>query len=265
MLADVDVHGELRNSNLADLPGVQQLQAKDQKTLILLCTYNEAGNLPKMFAQLDEHAPDCDVLVVDDQSPDGTARLVAERAQADERFHLLERSGKLGLGTATRDGMHWCLERNYDFLVNLDADLSHDPASIPALRAACVDDISVDVAVGSRYVAGGGLDGLTWHRRIISRVLNRYATQMLALPVRDCSGSFRCYRVSALRMIDLDTLTCPGYGFLEEILVALHRSGARMREVPIRFDTRYHGQSKLGWRDAVGALKVIHQMILRRR
>lgn len=247
----------------------QALQSSDlpasktsNKVLVVLCTYNEVKNINAMFELLDQHLPEADILVVDDNSPDGTAEVVRRKAASDPRIHLLLRSGKLGLGTALRDAIRWCLDRDYHYLINLDADLSHDPATAPAMLAACRQP-GTDISVGSRYVDGGGFAGLAWHRRLISRCLNGYATRVLRLPISDCSGSYRCYRTSALQAIDLSTLTCKGYGFLEELLVALYRSGAKLQEVPIQFETRLNGQSKLGLSDIFGALKVIHSMALR--
>ena len=233
------------------------------KVLVMLCTYNERGNLPDMLNLLKEQLPEADVLVVDDNSPDGTADYVKQFQELNPQVHLMQRAGKLGLGTAVRDGMRWCLERDYDYLINLDADHSHNPASTPAMLEKCRQS-DVDVSIGSRYIPGGGFPGLAWHRILISRCLNGYATRLLRLPVTDCSGSFRCYSTSALRKIDLAKLTCNGYGFLEEILVALHRSGAQLAEVPIQFETRMTGKSKLSFSDIVGALSVIHKMAFRR-
>lgn len=269
------------------------------RTIVLLCTYNEVENLPELFAQLGRYLPHADVLVVDDSSPDGTAAWVraqpgyrpqptaessrgetVDSADTDRRgetkeavesaIYLIQRGGKQGLGTATRDGLRWCLERSYDFIINLDADLSHPPKYAPVLLAACqglstVGDTACDVAIGSRYVAGGSSPGLPRHRRWISRLLNLYANWMLRLPVKDCSGSFRCYRVDALRKIDLSQLNCPGYGFLEELLVALHRSGARLAEYAIEFRARSGGHSKLAMSDAWGAMGVIHHLAFSRQ
>lgn len=232
------------------------------RVLVVLCTYNEIGNLAKLFASLDEHIPDADVLVVDDHSPDGSAAWVEQRMSHNARTHLLLRSGKLGLGSALRDAIRWCLERGYDYMINLDADLSHDPASAPKLLDACLQK-DVDVAVGSRYVSGGGSPGLAPHRKLISRCLNLYATRLLKLPLTDCSGSFRCYRTRLLNRLNLNELTCSGYGFLEEILVSLKMRGARFTEVPIVFDCRYAGRSKLGLSDALGAIQVIHKLAFR--
>ena len=247
-----------------DLPTGQSGERSAPRVAVLLCTYNEIANIPPLLRRVGEAVPEADILVVDDNSPDGTSDEVRRHvAQFHGRLHLLERSGKLGLGSATRDGLVWCLERGYEFIVNLDSDLSHDPAAIPRLLSACVESPpGADVAVGSRYIPGGGIEGFEWHRRWISRVLNGYATRVLRLPVHDCSGSFRCYRATALARLDFDRLTCPGYGFLEELLVALHRNGARLVEVPIHFHARSGGESKLGISDALGALAVIHRLAI---
>jgi dolichol-phosphate mannosyltransferase len=236
--------------------------------VVMLCTYNEAANLPQLFASLAQFLPTAEILVVDDNSPDGTADVVQQwsRERPSPAIHLLRREGKLGLGSATRDGLRWCLERGFEFVINMDADLSHNPESAPQLLAACAaPGSSVDVAIGSRYVPGGGFSGLSWYRQWLSRVLNAYATRALGLPIKDCSGSYRCYRVTALQELDFSRLTCDGYGFLEEILVALHRNGAQLCEVPIVFGNRGQGTSKLGLGDAFGALRVIHRLMFRRR
>ncbi len=247
--------------------------AAAQRIVVLLCTYNEAANLSKLLDLLSLHLPIADILVVDDSSPDGTSNMVRQHARYAEfesvpprpAIYLMQRSSKRGLGSATRTGLAWCVERKYDFAINLDADLSHDPVDAPKLLAACLDNVPpADVAIGSRYVPGGGFGGLAWHRRTISRLLNGYATRLLRLPIKDCSGSYRCYRVKSLDSIDLSRLTCPGYGFLEELLVALHRQGARLTEVPIQFSSRSNGRSKLGLRDALGVFGVIHRLAFRR-
>jgi dolichol-phosphate mannosyltransferase len=273
-------------------PHLRSLLAADTpRVVVLLCTYNEAENLPELYLQLRKHLPHADILVVDDNSPDGTAACVqalpgfrrtietithnalpareqegarGNFAEDEPAVFLLKRPGKQGLGTATRAGLQWCMAQSYDFVINLDADLSHAPEYAPILLSACTDEQpACDVAVGSRYVAGGGMRGLPFHRRWISRLLNTYATRLLHLPVKDCSGSFRCYRVTALQRLDFARLTCPGYGFLEEILVALHRSGAKLIELPIEFHARSQGHSKLGLSDAWGAISVIHRLAMR--
>ncbi len=220
------------------------------------------SNLPRAVEILQRVAPECDVLVVDDNSPDGTGKWASVESSSSERVNVLIRTSKLGLGSALRDAIRWCLKRDYEFMVNLDADLSHDPAKVPDFLKIARDE-NVDVVIGSRYIAGGGTEGLSFIRKILSHSLNGYAARVLQLPVRDCSGSFRCYRVSKLRELQLEQLTCDGYGFLEEILVTLHRLGATLRETPITYHQRHGGQSKLSWSDATGALGVIRK--LRRR
>ena len=232
------------------------------RTLIVLCTYNEMANLPLAIETLQRVAPTCDILVVDDNSPDGTGNWALAESQNPSRvgrLQLLRRAKKLGLGSALRDAIRWCLERDYEYFVNLDADLSHDPAKVPEFLALAQAE-SIDVVIGSRYIPGGNSEGLSIVRKMLSRGLNRYAARMLKLPVRDCSGSYRCYRVSKLRELKIDQLTCNGYGFLEEILVALYRNGATLREIPITYHDRHGGQSKLSWSDATGALAVIRKL-----
>ncbi len=199
------------------------------------------------------------MLVVDDNSPDGTGKWAAEQAAVSNRVHVISRAKKLGLGSALRDAIRWCLERDYEFLVNLDADLSHDPAKVPEFIEMARAE-KVDVVIGSRYAEGGGTEGLSFFRSLLSRGLNRYAARTLNLPVRDCSGSYRCYRVSKLRELPLEELTCDGYGFLEEILVTLYRRGSNLHEIPITYHVRHGGQSKLSWSDATGAMSVIHKL-----
>ncbi len=217
------------------------------------------ANLPRAMEILQRVVPECDILVVDDNSPDGTGKWAATQATSSKRLNLLSRPGKLGLGSALRDAIRWCLERDYDYLINLDADLSHDPAKVPEfLKIAQAEN--VDVVIGSRYIVGGGTEGLSFFRKILSRSLNRFAARALHLPVRDCSGSYRCYRVFNLAELQLERLTCAGYGFLEEILVTLYRNGATLREFPITYHARHGGRSKLRLSDATGALAVIRKL-----
>jgi dolichol-phosphate mannosyltransferase len=237
-------------------PSVHRL---GQRTLVLLCTYNELENVKAMIPSLQTALPMADLLIMDDNSPDGTGQWVQQAATSNSQLHLVSRPGKLGLGSATRDGIRWCLERDYEYLINLDADFSHRPSDCPRLLERCQQP-DCDVVVASRYLPGGGFRGTAWYRRVMSQLLNRYAGRLLRLPLTDCSGSFRCYRTQALRRLQLEQLKCDGYGFLEEILVALHRQGVRYAEVPIWFDTRQSGISKLSLSDALGALRVIHNL-----
>jgi dolichol-phosphate mannosyltransferase len=232
---------------------------KKPRIIVVLCTYNEIENLPSAVETIRNVAPDFHVLIVDDNSPDGTGKWATALAERDSMIHVLSRPEKLGLGAALRDAFQWCLNQNYDFLINLDADLSHDPAVAPELLKLCIDS-NADVTIGSRYVKGGRIEGLSRARILASRMINWFARKMLSLQVNDCSGSFRCYRVSKLRELDLNRLRCQGYGFLQEILVALVARNAVVVETPICYHVRRGGKSKLRWKDATGALRVIYRL-----
>lgn len=238
------------------------------KVLVLLCTYNERSNLPEVVQSTWQVLPQADVLVVDDNSPDGTGDWVKANESHWPQLHLLQRPGKLGLGSALRDGMAWCLEREFDFLINLDADLSHDPSRIAALLEVAVQQSDSPehstVSIGSRYVVGGQTLGLSFARRWLSRILNAYATTLLGLNLRDCSGSYRCYPVPLLKRLQLERLKCNGYGFLEEILCELRNIGAHFVEMPITYHMRGSGNSKLSLSDALGAVAVIHRLAFQR-
>lgn len=222
------------------------------KTLIALATYNELKNLPRLVdqvrAELERADLSADVLVIDDNSPDGTGRWCDERAAADPQFDVIHRPGKLGLGTATVLALKTAVQRNYDAVLTMDADLSHDPRYLPALIAG-VDE--ADVVIGSRYVPGGGVDGWPWRRRVMSRLINGFARMWLGIKPRDTSGAFRCYRCEVLRRIDLSTIQSQGYSVFEELLAVLTRVGAKFREHPIVFVDREEGQSKITLAEAV--------------
>jgi dolichol-phosphate mannosyltransferase len=226
----------------------------NSRLLIALCTYNERENLERLIPDIQSHAPDADILVIDDNSPDGTGRLVETLATRDPRIHLIARPGKLGLGTANVRSYEYAIEHGYDFLLNLDADFSHPPRFIPDLRA-CMD--RADVAIGSRYVPGGGIVGWGLLRHIMSRGVNWYTRLLLRLEPRDCSGSFRFYRVSRLAELDFARIVAHGYAFQEEILYRLRRLGCRFVETPIVFEERRYGSSKINWREVLAALWVI--------
>ena len=226
------------------------------RTLVITATYNEIENLPALVDELFRHAPDVDLLVIDDNSPDGTGRWCNERAAVEPRLRCLHRSGKLGLGTAIVAGLQYAIDHDYEFVVNMDADLSHHPRHVPELVRAMnpANEPPRDLVIGSRYVAGGRIENWPKRRRWMSRLVNGYARCLLRLPVRDCSGGFRCHRVSALRKLDFRRIRARGYAFLEELLWRLHRGGARLAESPITFTDREHGRSKINLREALAAL-----------
>lgn len=231
------------------------------RTLVALATYNEAENLPGLVDAILGLLPEAELLVVDDNSPDGTGRWCDERARGEPRLHCLHRARKLGLGSATLDAVRFALMRDYDVFVTLDADWSHDPACLPALVEATG---RADVVIGSRYVVGGAIEGWPWHRRCLSRFVNTLSRALLRLPVRDSSGALRAYRVAKLRELRLEDVRAGGYAYLEEILWHLDRAGATFAEVPITFRQRRAGESKISLREAAGKLATILRLSLRR-
>jgi dolichol-phosphate mannosyltransferase len=225
------------------------------RALITLATYNEAGNLRPLVEEIRRYAPGSSILVVDDNSPDGTGRLAEELRATLPDIHVIHRAGKLGLGTATLAAMRFAIEHRFDYMLNLDADFSHPPRFIPALLAGMDDH---DVMIGSRYIEGGGVEGgFNLKRKFMSAGINWYARLLLGLRTRDNSGSFRCYRVAKLAEIDLDGIRSRGYSYLEEILFRCRQVGCRMGETPILFENRRAGVSKINKREAVEALWVI--------
>ncbi|NIL98741.1 MAG: glycosyltransferase [Planctomycetales bacterium] len=235
------------------------------RLLVTVATYNEIENLPRLVAAVFAYAPQADLLVIDDNSPDGTGEWCDRRAAEDPRLRCLHRSGKLGLGSAIGAGMQYAIRHGYDYVLNLDADFSHDPQYIPALLAGMDRDgqSAVDVMIGSRYVPGGGIQGWPLHRHLMSRGVNCYARWLLSLTPKDCSGGFRCYRTSLLAQLDLSTIRSSGYSFQEEILWHLKRLGGRFDEAPIVFVDRQQGTSKIDWREALAALRIIFGLGLR--
>ncbi len=230
------------------------------RTLVALATYNEIENLPGLVDEILRVLPAADLLVVDDNSPDGTGRWCDERAAAEPRVRCLHRTGKLGLGSATILALRDAIERGYEIVVTMDADWSHDPKYLPELVAATEH---ADVAIGSRYIDGGAIEGWPWHRRKMSRVINRLSRAILQLPIRDTSGAFRAYRVAKLRQLKFDALRATGYAYLEEILWHLAQADATFAEVPITFRERRAGRSKISLREAAGKISTLLRLARR--
>jgi len=212
------------------------------KTLIVVPTYNEIQNIDALLVALTALPPGIAILVVDDGSPDGTGRKVDEWAEREPRVQALHRPRKMGLGTAYVAGFGQALELGYDAVMEMDADFSHSPAYVPALIH---ESTRFDLVIGSRYVPGGGTKGWGWHRRLLSETANVFARTLLSLDVRDCTAGFRCYRVDALRRIDFKQVLAEGYSFQVEMLWRVLRSGGSVTEVPIVFEERRHGRSKI--------------------
>jgi dolichol-phosphate mannosyltransferase len=238
----------------------------NSSVLIAIATYNEMENLPHLVDAIFQHVPDAHVLIVDDNSPDGTGRWADQYSVEDSRVRCVHRPAKLGLGTATIVGMKEAIQRGYEYVVNMDADFSHQPRDLPALIAGMESSQpTIDVMIGSRYRRGGGIVGWPRSRRIMSRFINAYTRFCLRLDVSDCSGSFRCYRVATLQRLDFGRIQSSGYSFFEEILWHLHRMGAQFGELPITFVNRKKGRSKISVSEAVGAVRVITRLGIRAR
>ena len=216
---------------------------------VVLPTYNEAGNLGRMIDDLVGLGIGLSVLVVDDDSPDGTGAVADERAAQNPSIHVVHRRGERGLGTAYLAGFHEALARGADAVLTMDCDYSHDPAEVPAMLAALAN---ADLVVGSRYAPGGRIVGWSWYRRLLSRTANRFVHALFHLPTSDCTSGFRVYRREVLERIPWHLVRSTGYSFLvESLLWASRQERARIFEVPICFRDRDEGTSKLGWREAV--------------
>jgi dolichol-phosphate mannosyltransferase len=225
------------------------------RPLVVIPTYNESENIERILQRIHECLPAAGILVVDDGSPDGTAGLVKEVATRLPDVHLLERSEKSGLGSAYRAGFAWGLGRGYDAFIEIDADFSHDPAALPTLVAPI--EQGYEVSIGSRYVEGGSIPNWAWHRHLLSRGGNIYASAVLGLGVHDSTAGYRCYAASILRRLDLDRIRAEGYGFQIEMTYRSKQHGATITEVPISFVDREAGESKMSSVIVVEALGLV--------
>lgn len=214
------------------------------KLLVVLATYNEIDNLPRLVLQLDQLLPEADLLVIDDGSPDGTGNWCEQAIGEFSQLSVIHREGKLGLGSAARVGFEYACDNHYEFVATMDADLSHDPNSLVDMVRLIQADDGCGLVIGSRYVPNGGTEGWPWFRRLTSRVLNHFARLVLQLKTRDNSGAFRVYRVCELEKMDLANLKCNDFAYLEEIIWRLKKLRVKMIEHPIVFCNRELGRSK---------------------
>lgn len=211
-------------------------------TIICIPTYNEIENIDHIIDLVFHHVPTTHILVIDDGSPDGTAHAVRRRMAIDDRIHIIERQQKLGLGTAYCAGFAWAIQRGYDVVMQMDADLSHDAKDLPRLLAAIE---TADVVIGSRYVSGVNVINWPMSRLLLSYFANVYTRLITGMPIRDATGGFKCLRTDVLRAIDLSQIRSNGYAFQIEMTFRLWCKGARVTEIPIVFVDRISGTSKM--------------------
>lgn len=215
-------------------------------SLVIIPTYNEKENaesIVRAVLGLGPHA--FDILIIDDGSPDGTAQIIKSlQNEFNGRLHLIERKGKLGLGTAYITGFKWALEQGYDYIFEMDADFSHNPADLPRLYAACHDE-GADVAIGSRYVSGVNVVNWPMGRVLMSYYASKYVRLITGLPIHDTTAGFKCYRRKVLETIDLDAIRFKGYAFQIEMKFTAYKCGFKIQEVPVVFVNRLLGESKM--------------------
>lgn len=235
------------------------------RTLVVLPTFDEAQNIEEVLRRVRAALPDATVLVVDDGSPDGTADVAEALAGELGPLEVLRRPKKSGLGSAYREGFRIGIDRGFEALVEMDSDLSHDPAALPSLLAPLDDEADIGLVVGSRYIPGGSIPQWSLHRRLLSEWGNRYASVLLGLDVRDSTSGFRAYRADAVAKIDLDRIRADGYGFQIEMVYVIARSGWRVVERPIAFVDRVRGTSKMSSHIVVEALWLVTWWALRDR
>lgn len=221
---------------------------------MVLPTFDEAQTIEAVLRRTRAALPGAEILVVDDGSPDGTADLAGRVGDEVGSVTVMRRTARAGLGDAYRTGFSWGLDHGAEALVEMDSDLSHDPAALPSLVAALED---ADLVIGSRYVPGGSIPQWGLHRRLLSKGGNTYSAVMLGVPVKDMTSGFRVYRAQLLKEMDLDTVRADGYGFQIEMTYRAALAGARIVEVPIRFVDREAGQSKMSSAIVVEALGLV--------
>lgn len=213
------------------------------KSIVVIPTYNELENIKAIITAVLDAVKDINILIVDDNSPDGTAAVVEEMMKTDDRIHLLKRAGKMGLGTAYCEGFAYCLERNFDVICQMDADFSHDPNDLPRL----IDELNkgYDLVIGSRYVSGVNVVNWPLRRLILSYGASIYSRIITGLKIKDTTGGFKCFRADMLRKIDLKKINSNGYGFQIEMNYKVWKKGGKIKELSIIFIDRRSGTSKM--------------------
>lgn len=233
-----------------------------EDALVVVATYNELENIEPLVTEILANAPGCRVLIVDDNSPDGTGDAARQMASADGRIEVLGRPGKLGLGTAYLAGFHHALEHGYLRVVTMDADFSHHPRYLPTILSRAAEP-GIDIVIGSRYVPGGGVEGWPLFRRVLSFAANTFARVMLGLRTHDNTGAYRCYSRRVVEELEFDSVVSHGYSALIELIWHCQRSGYRFAEVPITFVDRELGVSKVSRSEIFRGLTTVIRLRLR--
>jgi dolichol-phosphate mannosyltransferase len=221
--------------------------------LIVIPTYNEKDNVGPLIEEIGKHIQ-TDILVIDDSSPDGTADIVRQAQKTKPFIHLIQRSGKMGLASAYLQGFRYAIDNHYDLVFEMDADFSHNPKYLPHFIGRLKD---ADLVIGSRYIPGGGVRNWSRLREMISRGGNLYARLILEIPIKDITGGFKGFRVQALKQFDLDKITSEGYSFQIEMNYLFYKNGFQVEEIPIVFEERREGQSKMSKKIFLEALKQV--------
>lgn len=231
-----------------------------EKSLIIIPTYNEMGNIPRLIPILLERYDSVDILIVDDNSPDGTGDFIKKLSEENSRIHLISRPGKMGLGTAYVEGFKYALERDYEFIFEMDADFSHDPKEIENFLTAMNE---FDLVIGSRYITGVNVINWPMRRLLLSYFANIYTRVITGLPIHDTTGGFKCFRRKVLESIDLDKVKSNGYAFQIEMNFKAWKNNFRVGEIPIIFYDRVKGNSKMSKKIVREAIFMVWKLRLR--
>ena len=231
------------------------------KVLVISPTYNEKKNISELIDRISNTSNLIDILIIDDNSPDCTAELVRKKMNENNNIHLLERERKLGLGTAYCSGFLWALERDYDLIIQMDADLSHNPDDIPRL----IDEAeTADLIIGSRYIEGVNVVNWPMHRLLLSYFANWYARIFIRFPIKDATGGYKCFRRKVLESIDLTKIRSEGYSFQIEMNFLAWMKGFKLSEIPIVFTERTVGESKMNMSIVIEAIWIVPKLLMKK-
>ncbi len=228
-----------------------------KKAIVVIPTYNEKENIESIINAVLKVEENINVLIVDDNSPDGTSQIVSEMKQNNPRIHLITRPGKMGLGTAYCEGFQYCLDNNFDYIMEMDADFSHNPEDIPRFLEEIEHN---DLVIGSRYITGVNVVNWPLRRLILSYCSNIYARVITGIPVKDATGGFKCFRASFLNKIDLSSVKSNGYSFQIEMNYRMWKLGARIKEISIIFIDRRSGVSKMSKKNITEAVFLVWKL-----